>query len=68
MDLEYLKIHDRILNKVQTKMNWDRDIALIWWETPNPMLGGHSPHKLWCIGRGEKLEKVVDNLINGHIA
>lgn len=61
---EYGFITERILKKVQKHMNWSKAKSLNWYKTDNPMLGGISPARMWIIGRGEKLEKVIDFMIS----
>jgi len=37
--------------------------GILWFETPNPLLGGISPLDMIKIGRHEKLFKFIDNQI-----
>jgi hypothetical protein len=34
-----------------------------WMVTPNPITGGYSPSYMLLVGRGEKLYKLIDNLL-----
>ena len=42
--------------------------AVVWFETPNLILGGASPLQLIRAGHAKKLRDVIDNLLSGNIA
>jgi len=50
--------------KILAFFEYDKQKALIWFETPNPLLGGISPQSVINQGRGEKLLKLIINTLD----
>jgi len=53
----------RCFEKVQNHMGWTERKTLLWFDTPNPLLGpGMSPGDL-LVMRPDKIERWIDQLI-----
>lgn len=50
-----------ILSKVMQMMGWTKAKAILWYKTPNPMLGLLSPQWLVMRGRGHKVLKFIED-------
>ena len=57
------KIHDHM---IVTSPGWDWDKTMLWFRTRNPLLGGITPDDMMLSGRHKKLEKFIDNCIEGN--
>ncbi len=58
----YQKAYDVILEY----FNGDKDKALAWYMTDNPVLGGMSPYKMIKTGRGARLMKWIRAALGGY--
>ena len=45
----------------------DKDKALLWFKSPNPICGGFSPKDMICMGQYKKLIKIVSSYVEGDI-
>ena len=45
----------------------DKDKALLWLKSPNPICGGFSPKDMICMGQYKKLVRIVSSYIEGDI-
>ncbi len=64
-------IVDKLVSKVHIHMTmnrpyWTFDKTLLWFSTENPLLGGLTPEYMIFTGRHKKLEKFIDNCIEGN--
>lgn len=51
-------------NKVLEFFEGDKEKTDIWFESPNPLLGYHSPNLMIRIGREDKVKKFIDNALD----
>lgn len=56
---DYQKTVEEIITLLMSGMGWDLDRALLWYETPNPLLGGVSAKSMTKLGRGHKVLKFI---------
>ena len=63
MENEYDEMHE-IVSLIQEHMKWSLDEALLWMDTPNPLLGNVSPMEMIEVGRGYKVMKFVKTAID----
>lgn len=61
-NLTYAKAFETILEFFQ----YDKDKALRWYMTPNPLLGNITPFQMIKNGRGQKLMKFITSQIEGN--
>ena len=64
---------NKLVNRVHTHMmenspGWSFEKPLLWFGTKNPLLGNMTPDDMILTGRHKKLEKFIDNCVDGNIA
>lgn len=53
-----------LLKLVMDGMGWDKELAQLWFNTPNTMFFGMSPNGYELARGKEKFEKIIRELIN----
>lgn len=54
-----------VLSVVSSQLEQDKEKTLLWFNMPNPMLGGVSPLQLILIGKHKKLMKFIQRSMSG---
>ncbi len=57
------KLREILYHKVKAHMGWGDEKTVHWFNTDNPILGGMCPDMMLMLGRGEKLSKIINGLI-----
>lgn len=57
--------HSELFKLVMSLMKWDEWTTHVWFNTPNPLLGGIEPDRMIWIGRREELELLIKGCIEG---
>lgn len=66
---KWMATNDQLIEmriKILKFFNGNVDKAILWFETANPGLGNISPNDMIKIGREEKLNKFIDNCLEGN--
>lgn len=58
--------YQQVLKEIIEFFNYDKDKALVWYMTKNPLLGDISPFEMVKIGKGQKLMKFIRSQLDGN--
>jgi len=56
-----------VLSVVSSQLGEDKDKTRLWFNMPNPMLGGVSPMNMILLGKHKKLMKFIQRSISGEM-
>lgn len=56
-----------VLSIVSSQLKQDKEKTRLWFNMPNPMLGGVSPLQMILLGKHKKLMKFIQRSINGEM-
>lgn len=56
-----------LLQLIMDGMNWDKKKAQLWFNTPNPLLGGAKPNAFELLRGSKKLQKFIEIQLSENI-